>query len=130
MEIATLTRVFVYNGMRLVDPGADLSPAQVKDFYAAMYPELTTAEVTSAKEVGNELEYTFRKTTGTKGRESAGDLKEEVQIPFVERLQAAAKAGTQPHNDKMASLSANLYRCLSEGGVTLAMPSDAAPLFL
>jgi len=128
MEIATLTRVFIYNGMRLADPGTDMSPAQVKDFYATMYGELTTAEVTSAKEVGNELEYTFRKTTGTKGRKPViGET--EVQIPFAERLQAAAKSAEAEEN-KMAGLSSSLYRCLLEGGAPLAMPSAAVPLFL
>ncbi|MGH7216102.1 MAG: PRTRC system protein C [Nitrospiraceae bacterium] len=126
MEIAKIIRVFIYNGIRLPDPGADLSAAQVKDYYSAMYPELTTAEVTSPKENGDAHEYTFRKTTGTKGMEDVG-------VPFVERLQAAASVEAKQkvkREQTLATLGAALRDTLTSTGVLLAMPSQVIPLLL
>lgn len=133
MEVTTLSRVFIYNGMRLPDPGADMSPAQAKDYYAAMYPELTTAEVTSPKQQGDTLEYTFRKTTGTKGR----DRSEDLSVPFARRLQAAAadhegkhKGEQKKHHCSPVAAGAALLRALGTPGTPLTLPSRAIPLLL
>jgi PRTRC genetic system protein C len=129
MQVAMISRVFIYNGMRLPDPGADMSPAQAKDYYAAMYPELTTAEVTSPKEKGDTLEYTFRKTTGTKGRKA----KEDPSTPFARRLQAAAvaegKAKRLPQQSP-AALATALHQALCVRGTPMSLPSPAIPLLL
>lgn len=130
MEANKVARVFVYNGMQLPDPDGSLSPAKVKDFYAGMYPELVTAEVSSGVENGNSLEFKFIKATGTKGRASKAQPV-EADRPFVERLQAAAK--NQQVNSKKASqkrMSAELFKALSQKGQALQMPSSAVPMFL
>jgi PRTRC genetic system protein C len=62
-----LTRVFVYGTARLTDPDPALTPAQAKDFYSAIHPELTTADVQGPVPNGDNLEYTFKKAAGTKG---------------------------------------------------------------
>lgn len=63
----TLERAFDYSGMSLPDPGQNLSPEQVRDVYAAAYPEITTAEIEGPVQKGNKLVYTFRRAVGTKG---------------------------------------------------------------
>jgi PRTRC genetic system protein C len=67
MKATVATRVFIYNGMALPDPGASNTPAQVKDIYGAIYPELTTADIEGPVTKGNQIEYTFRRAVGTKG---------------------------------------------------------------
>ena len=52
IAIATLTREFNYNDMRLPDPGPAFTPDQVRDLYSAQYPELTTATVDGPEYAG------------------------------------------------------------------------------
>jgi PRTRC genetic system protein C len=72
MKIEALKRTFAYNAIALADPGAALTPAQVKDFYTAVYPGLTNAEIEGPKVEGNTHAYTFRRAVGTKGSEFVG----------------------------------------------------------
>ncbi len=65
--INQLARVFEYGGMALPDPGAGMTPAQVRDTYSAAYPELATAEVTGPETRGDKLVYTFKRAAGAKG---------------------------------------------------------------
>uniref|UniRef100_E6QW87 PRTRC system protein C n=1 Tax=mine drainage metagenome TaxID=410659 RepID=E6QW87_9ZZZZ len=69
MAIVTtiLTRTFSYSGLTLPDPGKGLSPEEVRDVYAATYPELISAAIEGPEKKGNNLVYTFRKGVGTKG---------------------------------------------------------------
>lgn len=67
MKIEALKRTFAYNVIQLADPGAALTPAEVKDFYCAVYPDLTNAEIEGPKVDGNIHAYTFRRAVGTKG---------------------------------------------------------------
>lgn len=131
MEAQVLSRVFVFNGMQLPDPDANLSPAKVKDFYAGIYPELVTAEVSNGVEKGDSLEYTFIKATGTKGKKSI-PKKEDDSIPFVQRLQAADKAQVGQKKEKATtqSLALTLYGAINQAGEPMVMPSQATPLFL
>lgn len=59
-------RVFVFNGERLADPDPTMKPNDVRDHYAAKFPELTTATFKFSREGGNDV-YTFSKSAGTKG---------------------------------------------------------------
>lgn len=67
MDIQNLTREFRYNGVALADPGAMLSLPQVRDFYANVYPEITSADIEGPQQVGGKQIYTFRRAVGTKG---------------------------------------------------------------
>jgi PRTRC genetic system protein C len=69
MAITTtkLTRAFSYASVTLPDPGAQMSPEEVRDFYSASYPELATATVEGPETKGDQLVYSFRKAVGTKG---------------------------------------------------------------
>ena len=131
MEAQVLSRVFVFNGMQLPDPDANLSPAKVKDFYAGMYPELVTAEVSKGVEKGDSLEYTFIKATGTKGKKNLSE-KEGETLPFVQRLQAADKVqvGQKEKKATTQSLALALYNAINQAGEPMVMSSQATPLFL
>lgn len=68
VKATVLKRVFLTNGQTLQDPDPSMSPAQVKDMFSAMYPELLNAEIQGPVESDTELTFTFHRTTGTKGR--------------------------------------------------------------
>lgn len=67
IETKVLTRTFSYSGMTLPDPGKGLSPEEVRDVYAATYPELISAAIEGPDKKGDNLVYTFKKGVGTKG---------------------------------------------------------------
>jgi PRTRC genetic system protein C len=130
MQVTTLTRVFVTNGVRLPDPDVAMSPAQVKDFYAGMpnFADLNNAEISGPEEKANELVYTFRRTTGTKGAKEDRN----ADIPFAKRLaqQAAVAAATNPDKPTHRPLASQLHSMLNAGGTPLEVPSEAIPLLI
>lgn len=93
MDIQSLTREFRYNGVVLPDPGQMLSLPQVRDFYANVYPEITSADIEGPQQTGAKVIYTFRRAVGTKG---AG-LTREIAL---QRLRAGGRlaAGSPPAN--------------------------------
>jgi PRTRC genetic system protein C len=66
MKVELLKRTFSYNGVNLVDPDPVMTPEAVRDFYSAMYPEITTAVVEGPEDRNGKLAYSFRKSVGTK----------------------------------------------------------------
>jgi len=85
MEIEKLVREFKYNGVALADPGAMLSLPQVRDFYANVYPEITSADIEGPQQVGNKQIYTFRRAVGTKGARASEAA--------LQRLRAGGRLG-------------------------------------
>jgi PRTRC genetic system protein C len=67
MQVEQMEREFTYNGVRLPDPGHNLSVDQVRDTYAAAYPEIATASLEGPEAVGNKLVYRFSRAIGSKG---------------------------------------------------------------
>ena len=67
IKIQSLSRVFAYGSITLPDPGGNLVPEQVKEMFAAAYPELTNATVEGPETKGDKMIYTFRRAVGTKG---------------------------------------------------------------
>lgn len=67
MKVEVLERVFIFNGMKLPDPGPGLSVEQVRDMYVATYPEIATAAVEGPSPVNGTMQYTFTRAVGTKG---------------------------------------------------------------
>lgn len=64
--VAALSRCFKYNGLTLPDiPGLTID--QVKEVYAAQYPELLTAEAQVGEVVRGVQEVAFKRAVGTKG---------------------------------------------------------------
>lgn len=70
LEIKGMTRSFKFKKgtyVTLADPGADLSPEMVMNYYSSIYPELTTATVHGPVIREDVVEYEFKTTIGTKG---------------------------------------------------------------
>ncbi len=67
MKVEALQRTFVFNGVKLPDPGPGLSVEQVRDIYVATYPELATAAVEGPTPINGNLQYTFTRAVGAKG---------------------------------------------------------------
>lgn len=71
LTASILPRVFVFkdkgNEVRLSDPSNKMSPEEVMNFYSGTYPILTTAKIEGPEITGDEIEYRFITTLGTKG---------------------------------------------------------------
>lgn len=67
VQTRALERSFTYNGLVLPDPDPRLTPEQVRDVYAATYPEITTAAVEGPDASGGTLHFKFTRAIGTKG---------------------------------------------------------------
>jgi PRTRC genetic system protein C len=66
IEVKTITRRFLYNGVTLPDvPG--MAPKDVRDLYSAQYPELVSADVEVGEVKHGVQEITFKRAVGTKG---------------------------------------------------------------
>jgi len=61
--------LFTENGqeIKLADPATELQPEDVRDFYSAIYPILTTAKIEGPVIREDEVQYVFRTKMGTKG---------------------------------------------------------------
>ena len=67
LETRPVTRSFRFNRRVLPDPNPKLSPAQVKDLYAAQFPELASAAVEGPELKSGQQVYSFARQVGTKG---------------------------------------------------------------
>jgi PRTRC genetic system protein C len=67
LKTEVLLREFQYNGVRIPDPGPELTVDQVRDLLTPAYPEIATASVTGPEDTGSALRYTFNRAIGTKG---------------------------------------------------------------
>jgi PRTRC genetic system protein C len=67
IQARVLQRTFSYMGLHLADPDPALTPEQVRDAYAAQYPEITTAVIEGPDASGDKLVYKFTRAIGTKG---------------------------------------------------------------
>lgn len=67
METANITRVFMHSGRQYPDPDVSMTPAQVKDFYANIHPELLNAHVDGGTFEGDTQVFRFERAVGTKG---------------------------------------------------------------
>ena len=65
--VKSLIREFHFKGMNLADPGMHLSPADVRDYYSAHFPDLTGAAVKGPKVEGSKEIWNFEGKVGTKG---------------------------------------------------------------
>lgn len=67
VKVTALTRTFTYAGVDLGDPGANLSPDQVRAFFTASFAELNNADTNGPITRGNKLCYTFVRNVEVKG---------------------------------------------------------------
>lgn len=123
IETRALVRTFRYNSVDLPDPGAQYSTEEVRDLYAATYPEITSAAIEGPEEADGKLQYTFRRAVGTKGRV---DLR-----PTLEAIAAGKSVGASGpvvSTDLVAehhSAFGAWYRFVySRSGESLAAPAE------
>lgn len=71
MKTTVMPRIFLHkvNGqeVRLTDPNAQFTPADVQHFYAGTYPILNNAKLMEPEIKDGEVLYRFETTIGTKG---------------------------------------------------------------
>jgi PRTRC genetic system protein C len=67
LKVEALEREFHYNGVRIPDPGPELTVEQVRDLLTPNYPEIATASVSGPEAAGSVLRYTFSRAIGSKG---------------------------------------------------------------
>lgn len=67
MKVETLSRVFIFNGVKLPDPDPNMTVEGVRDMYVAAYPELATATVEGPSPWNGAMQYTFTRAVGVKG---------------------------------------------------------------
>lgn len=142
IKVDSLVRVFQYNGLELADVDPTASPARVKDVYAAMYPELSTAEVEGPETKNGRLIYKFKRSAGTKGAQTGQSVTVTggTKVPFAERLAAIAAGQPDPWADKgalwvcqgnkMEQLTSTFRSALTRPGTPIQVPSSAIALML
>jgi PRTRC genetic system protein C len=59
LKTEVLLREFYYNGVRIPDPGPDLTVDQVRDLLTPRVPEIATASIQGPEDVGNALRDNF-----------------------------------------------------------------------
>ena len=111
-----MPRMFNYNNIVLDDPDPQMSPEDVKNFYANLYPELTQA-IVEGPELGENLEYKFNRSYGTKGTVTVKDL-------------LTTKTGTkQPHDgtdyDYAVRFGEAVHYEAQRNERTIPLPSEA-----
>lgn len=66
-KVTVMKRFFEYSGMMLEDLGTDKSPEEIKDMYAAHYPELVNADIKGPERNGEIEKWTFKARLAPKG---------------------------------------------------------------
>ncbi|WP_263356617.1 PRTRC system protein C [Acidicapsa ligni] len=67
LKTTVLLREFYYNGVRIPDPGPEMTVDQVRDLLTPRFPEIATASVEGPEDTGNVLRYKFSRAIGEKG---------------------------------------------------------------
>jgi PRTRC genetic system protein C len=65
--ITAVNRTFLYGGRTLPDPDPRMNTEEVKQFYAAIHPELLNASVEGGEFDGETQTWRFERSVGTKG---------------------------------------------------------------
>jgi len=67
LKTEVLLREFCYNGVRIPDPGPEMTVDQVRQLLTPRFPEIATAALQGPEDTGNVLRYTFTRAIGEKG---------------------------------------------------------------
>jgi PRTRC genetic system protein C len=112
--IATpIKRVFRYNSVELPDPGAQFTVEQVRDIYAATYPEITSAAVEGPEEDGDTVTYTFRRAVGTKGATKQAELMSPVSC--LNKAESSEPLFVLRAHDPIAAQTVRHWATMAEG---------------
>lgn len=116
MQVINIERKFKYNSVTLPDPNADLSPDQIREFYATQYPELNNAVVEGPVTKNDVATWTFTRAAGAKGAggkpaQSAKDV-----------MRAAAAQPTNSQGDALAlAVRAGKHMAAAAGIASVAL---------
>lgn len=66
LQVTALKRYFNFNGVALNDPGPEFTVDDVRDTYAVVYPDISTAVVETTTDADS-ITYKFVRSVGTKG---------------------------------------------------------------
>jgi len=72
MASKRVRRVFHWKGQHLADPDPTMTPEEVRDYYADLYPELTTAVVTPLEETDGKASFSLEKPKAAAVAKSGG----------------------------------------------------------
>jgi len=93
MQEIQITRSFRYNSVTLPDPNPALDPEQIREFYAAQYPELNNAVVEGPVTSNAVATYTFIRAAGAKGGSPQGrSARELIKTTLAARSSAQTLA--------------------------------------
>ncbi len=67
LKTEVLLREFYFNGVRIPDPGPEMTVEQVRELLTPTYPEIATATLTGPEVTGSAMRYTFSRAIGSKG---------------------------------------------------------------
>jgi PRTRC genetic system protein C len=67
ITVEKMKRRFTFNGVSLPDPGEEFTPDEVRDVYAAQYPDISTAVIEGPFQHPESIDYRFVRNVGTKG---------------------------------------------------------------
>lgn len=116
-----LKRVFKYQALELADPGAHMTPDQVRQAYAGHYPELTNAVIEGPVTRNGTSTFTFTRAVGSKGLSHHDALRALV----AGSLQPTGKgplSGTTPQQREEAA------RCSKTAAATIQQRQPSLPL--
>ncbi|MDC4228392.1 MAG: PRTRC system protein C (plasmid) [Candidatus Manganitrophus sp.] len=86
IEVKQIVRIFKYQQLELADPGRELSPEQVVEFYSGVYPELVKATVEGPELQGTREIYRMERAVGRKGaRNRPLDSSQSKNSPAAEK---------------------------------------------
>jgi PRTRC genetic system protein C len=131
MQVINIERKFKYNSVTLPDPNPDLSPEQIREFYATQYPELNNAVVEGPVTKNEVATWTFTRAAGAKGvgAESAFSAQEIVRAaaarPSDSRGDALALAARAGKHMAVAACIASVALERRGGHTATCMPSSA-----
>lgn len=131
IEVKPIVRIFKYQQLELPDPGRELSPEQVVEFYSGVYPELVKATVEGPELHGTKEIFRIERAVGRKGGEKSPSrfiTLEEVTRGINEEAQ---------HNEKEKEikcaqriLTVHFMHRGSRRDPSTSLPSELLPLLL
>ena len=134
MQEIHITRSFRYNSVTLPDPNPALDPEQIREFYAAQYPELNNAVVEGPVTSGAVATYTFLRAAGAKGALAKGCTARELidatlSGPADSEAQALAQQALEPRHADAAARIATVASQSRSPAAALPIPSVAFGLW-
>lgn len=131
IEVKQIVRIFKYQQLELADPGRELSPEQVVEFYSGVYPELVKATVEGPELQGTREIYRMERAVGRKGGE-----KSPPRPITIKEIARGGKEETQQREKEeeircaQRILTVHVLHRPSGSAPSTPLPSELLPLLL